>query len=77
MAAPIGAYSLPVDTMVWLGTVIMSVTMGGAFLVGGVLGAGPMPAMVAAEAKTAGACAPAAAPTVVTAPVAIGSPELR
>ncbi|MET8219710.1 hypothetical protein [Streptomyces hirsutus] len=71
MAAPIGACSLSVDTMVWLGTVIMIGTMGGAFPVGGALGAGPMPAMVAAEAKTAGACAPAAAP------VAIGSPELR
>ncbi|WP_406355560.1 hypothetical protein OHB56_23880 [Streptomyces sp. NBC_01635] len=73
----VGAYSLPVDTMVWLGTVIMIVTMGGAFLVGGALGAGPMLAMVAAEAKTAGACAPAADPAVVTAPVAIDSPELR
>lgn len=73
----VGAYSLPVDTMVWLGTVIMIVTMGGAFLVGGALGSGPMLAMVAAEVKTAGACVPAAASAVVTAPVAIGSPELR
>ncbi|MFC5957089.1 VC0807 family protein [Streptomyces pratens] len=64
----VGAYSLPVDTMVRLGTVLMIVTMGGAFLVGGALGAGPMPAMVAAEVKTAGARVPAAAPTVAAAP---------
>ncbi|MFE9925449.1 VC0807 family protein [Streptomyces sp. NPDC005774] len=72
----VGAYSLPVDTMVWLGTVLMIVTMGGAFLVGGVLGAGPMLAMVAAEVKAAGARVPAAAPTVAASPTA-AAPELR
>jgi len=52
----IGAYALPVDTMVWLGTVMMIVTLVGAFLVGGALGAGPMAAMLAAEARTPGVC---------------------
>ncbi|MEF9905524.1 hypothetical protein [Streptomyces sp. P9-A2] len=70
------AYSRPVDTMVRLGTVLMIVTMGGGFLVGGALGAGPMPAMVAAEVKTAGARVPA--PTAaVPAPTVAASPELR
>ncbi|KMS68873.1 membrane protein [Streptomyces viridochromogenes] len=48
----VGAYTLPVDTMVWLGNVIMVVAMGLGFLVGGALGAGPMAAMVIAEAKS-------------------------
>lgn len=47
----VGVYSLPVDTMVWLGNVIMIVAMVLGFLVGGALGAGPMAAMVAAETK--------------------------
>lgn len=47
----VGAYTLPVDTMVWVGNVIMVVAMGVGFLVGGALGAGPMAAMVVAEAK--------------------------
>lgn len=45
----VGAYTLPVDTMVWLGTVIMIVAMAGGFLVSGALAAGPMAAMLAAE----------------------------
>ncbi|MFE7271480.1 VC0807 family protein [Streptomyces sp. NPDC057623] len=45
-----GAYTLPVDTMVWAGNVIMVVAMGTGFLVSGALGAGPMAAMVVAEA---------------------------
>ncbi|WP_254389154.1 VC0807 family protein [Streptomyces sp. AC550_RSS872] len=48
----VGAYTLPVDTMVWVGNVIMVVAMGVGFLAGGALGAGPMAAMVVAEAKT-------------------------
>ncbi|MFJ7076348.1 VC0807 family protein [Streptomyces sp. NPDC098781] len=50
----VGAYTLPVDTMVWVGNVIMAVAMGLGFLVSGALGAGPMAAMVVAEAKCAG-----------------------
>ncbi|MFH0519382.1 VC0807 family protein [Streptomyces sp. M41] len=47
----VGAYALPVDTMVWAGNVIMVVALGVGLLVGGALGAGPMAAMVIAEAK--------------------------
>lgn len=48
----VGAYTLPVDTMVWGGNVIMVVAMGVGFLVSGALGAGPMAGMVVAEAKS-------------------------
>ncbi|MDT0465982.1 VC0807 family protein [Streptomyces gibsoniae] len=47
----VGAYTLPVDTMVWLGTVIFIVAMALGFLVSGALAAGPMAGMLAAEAK--------------------------
>ncbi len=47
----VGVYSLPVDTMVWLGTVVMIATMALAFLVSGALGAAPMARMIG--------CAPA------------------
>jgi intracellular septation protein A len=50
----VGAYTLPVDTMVWLGTVIMVGAMALGFLVGGALGAGPMAAMLEAELKCGG-----------------------
>lgn len=46
----VGAYTVPVETMVWLGSVVMVVAMGAGFVVGGALGAGPMQAMVAEEA---------------------------
>ncbi|MEU6356799.1 VC0807 family protein [Streptomyces sp. NPDC047072] len=49
----VGAYTLPVDTMVWLGTVIMVVSMSLAFLVSGALAAGPMARMLLAEAAAA------------------------
>ncbi|MET7738054.1 VC0807 family protein [Streptomyces sp. NPDC005402] len=52
----VGAYTLPVDTMVWLGSVVMVVSMVVAFLVSGAIGAGPMARMLIAETKT---CAPA------------------
>ncbi|MFF4034657.1 VC0807 family protein [Streptomyces sviceus] len=52
----VGAYTLPVDTMVWLGSVVMVVSMAVAFLVSGAIGAGPMARMLIAETKT---CAPA------------------
>ncbi|MFF7647932.1 VC0807 family protein [Streptomyces canus] len=48
----VGAYTLPVDTMVWLGSVVMVVSMAVAFLVSGAIGAGPMARMLIAETKT-------------------------
>ncbi|MFJ8947614.1 VC0807 family protein [Streptomyces sp. NPDC102395] len=53
VARVVGAYTVPVDTMVWLGGVVMAVSMAGGFLVSGALGAGPMAAMLAAELKEA------------------------
>lgn len=50
----VGAYTVPVDTMVWLGTVIMIVAMVLGFLVSGALGAGPMAAMLERELKSEG-----------------------
>ncbi|MGQ5594233.1 VC0807 family protein [Streptomyces sp. ESR1.13] len=44
----VGVYTFPVDTMVWLGTVVMIVTMVCAFAVSGALGAGPMVHMIGA-----------------------------
>ncbi|MFK4144607.1 VC0807 family protein [Streptomyces sp. NPDC004065] len=67
----VGAYTLPVDTMVWLGTVIMVVAMLLGFFVSGALAAGPMVHMVIAETKAAGhdAPAPSSAPAGASAPV--------
>ncbi|GGJ64152.1 VC0807 family protein [Streptomyces brasiliensis] len=45
----VGAYTIPVDTMVWLGTVIMCVALGLGFLVSGAIAAGPMAEMLIAE----------------------------
>ncbi|MFG2458499.1 VC0807 family protein [Streptomyces sp. NPDC048523] len=47
----VGAYTLPVDTMVWLGSVVMVGSMAVAFLVSGAIGAGPMAGMLIAETK--------------------------
>ncbi|GAA3048931.1 VC0807 family protein [Streptomyces glomeratus] len=47
----VGAYTLPVDTMVWLGSVILAVAMGLGFFVGGALAAGPMARMLTTEVK--------------------------
>ncbi|MFF7335180.1 VC0807 family protein [Streptomyces sp. NPDC008150] len=47
----VGVYVLPVDTMVWLGSVILAVAMLLGFLLGGGLAAGPMVAMLAAEVR--------------------------
>ncbi|MCX5269359.1 VC0807 family protein [Streptomyces sp. NBC_00199] len=49
----VGAYTVPVDTMVWLGSVIMVVAIVLGIVLGGALGAGPMEAMVSFEAKAA------------------------
>ncbi|MYR63415.1 hypothetical protein GTY54_46875 [Streptomyces sp. SID625] len=50
VARAVGAYTVPVDTMVWLGTVFMVGTLAVAFVISGGLAAGPMEEMVAAEA---------------------------
>jgi hypothetical protein len=47
----VGAYTLPVDTMVWAGSVVMVVSMVVAFLVSGAIGAGPMARMLIAETR--------------------------
>ncbi|MEW2290652.1 VC0807 family protein [Streptomyces sp. NPDC047841] len=47
----VGAYTVPVDTMVWLGAVILIVTMVIAFVVSGGLAAEPMERMLAAEVE--------------------------
>ena len=57
----VGAYTLPVDTMVWLGSVIMIVAMALAFLVSGALAAGPMARMLIAETRTGAPAVPAVA----------------
>ncbi|MEU1045325.1 VC0807 family protein [Streptomyces sp. NPDC005897] len=47
----VGVYTLSVDTMVWLGTVVMIVTMAVAFLVSGALGVVPMARMIGAAVR--------------------------
>ncbi|MGW1605408.1 VC0807 family protein [Streptomyces eurythermus] len=47
----VGAYTVPVDTMVWLGSVVLVVTMAIGFLLSGGLAAGPMEGMLTAEAE--------------------------
>jgi len=49
----VGAYTVPVDTMVWLGGVILAVAVLFGIIVGGALGAGPMESLVRAEAENA------------------------
>ncbi|WP_406458648.1 hypothetical protein OH768_29685 [Streptomyces sp. NBC_01622] len=67
VARVVGVYTLPVDTMVWLGTVVMVGTMGVAAVVSGGLAAGPMADMIAAELKGGDAPAPAVLPSLVVA----------
>ncbi|MFG2790656.1 VC0807 family protein [Streptomyces sp. NPDC048419] len=57
VARVVGAYTIPVDTMVWLGGVLMIGVMALTFLLSGGLAAGPMEAMVRAEAEAAEATA--------------------
>ncbi|MFJ1673466.1 hypothetical protein ACIODT_00240 [Streptomyces sp. NPDC088251] len=52
----VGAYTVPVGTMVWLGTVVVVATMAFAFLVSGRVGAVPMERMIT-EAVGAGRAA--------------------
>ncbi|MGW1728757.1 VC0807 family protein [Streptomyces sp. NPDC002306] len=69
----VGAYTLPVDTMVWLGTVILIVSMVLGFLLSGALAAGRMAHMVIVEARSEGAVAtlPAPAATSTARPTAV------
>ncbi|WP_416966155.1 VC0807 family protein [Streptomyces sp. Agncl-13] len=67
VARVVGAYTLPVDTMVWLGTVVMVGTMVVAAVVSGGLAAGPMAEMIAAELKGGDAPAPAVLPSLAAA----------
>ncbi|MEU2441366.1 VC0807 family protein [Streptomyces rubradiris] len=48
-----GAYTVPVDTMVWLGTVVVVVVLTAAFLVSGGLAAEPMGRLITAETEAA------------------------
>lgn len=57
----VGVYTLPVDTMVWLGSVILVVSMTLAFLVSGALAAGPMARMLIAETKAGAPAVPVVA----------------
>ncbi|MCZ0987689.1 VC0807 family protein [Streptomyces diastatochromogenes] len=61
VARVVGAYTVPVDTMVWLGTVFLIGAMAIAFVVGGGLAVEPMEKMLAAEVEAGTAEAPAAA----------------
>jgi hypothetical protein len=56
----LGAYTIPVDTMVWLGTVFLIGFMAVAFVVSGGLAVEPMEKMLAAEVEAADADAPRA-----------------
>ncbi|MEW2405868.1 VC0807 family protein [Streptomyces griseoviridis] len=49
VARVVGAYTLPVDTMVWLGGVMMIAVMALTFAVSGAFGVGPMERMLTAE----------------------------
>ena len=53
VARVVGVYTLPVDTMVWLGTVVMAVSMVLAFLVSGRFAVVPMAKMLEHERATA------------------------
>ena len=57
----VGAYTVPVDTMVWLGGVIMAVAMAVGFVVSGGLAVEAMKGLLADEVKAAEAAAPAPA----------------
>lgn len=76
VARVVGAYTLPVDTMVWLGSVIMVGTMVVAFVVSGGAAAGPMEGMLAAEVEAGKAGARAGQPeaTTATTPSAAAAP---
>ncbi|MEU5892700.1 VC0807 family protein [Streptomyces sp. NPDC047461] len=52
-ARVVGAYTLPVDTMVWLGSVILAGSMALAFVVSRAVAAEPMARLLVAEVKVA------------------------
>ncbi|MEU5318916.1 VC0807 family protein [Streptomyces sp. NPDC021056] len=52
-ARVVGAYTLPVDTMVWLGSVILAGSMALAFVVSRVVAAEPMARLLVAEVRVA------------------------
>jgi hypothetical protein len=47
----VGAYTLPVDTMVWMGSVVLAVAMTLGFVLSGALAARPMAQLLIAEVK--------------------------
>ena len=49
----VGAFTVPVDTMVWLGSVVLVAAVVAGIVVGGAFGAGPMERMLTAEAEAA------------------------
>ncbi|POX57734.1 hypothetical protein C3492_42060 [Streptomyces sp. Ru62] len=57
----VGAYTIPADTMVWLGSVILVGAMAVGFVVSGGLAVGPMERMLAAEVEAGRAERPAVA----------------
>ncbi|MEV5149582.1 VC0807 family protein [Streptomyces sp. NPDC052727] len=57
----VGAYTIPVDTMVWLGSVILIAAMAIGMVVSGGLAVGPMERMLAAEVEAGRAERPAVA----------------
>ncbi|MGQ4390551.1 VC0807 family protein [Streptomyces sp. SAS_270] len=67
IARIVGAYTIPVDTMIWLGGVIMIGVMAVTFLVSGGLAAGPMEGILAAEVKDSEAAAATTEPAVAVA----------
>ncbi|KIE23390.1 membrane protein [Streptomyces sp. MUSC 125] len=70
VARVVGAYTVPVDTMVWLGSVFLVVAMVIGFVVGGGLVVAPMERMLAAEVE-AGATERPARPVQCARAVAI------
>ncbi|MER6212289.1 VC0807 family protein [Streptomyces sp. NPDC001642] len=67
IARIVGVYTLPVDTMVWLGTVVMIGTIAVTSVISGGVAVGPMAEMIDAELKTEDAPAPAVMPSLLAA----------
>ncbi|MFJ8140177.1 VC0807 family protein [Streptomyces sp. NPDC096013] len=67
VARIVGVYTLPVDTMVWLGTVVMIGTIAVTSVISGGVAVGPMAEMIDAELKPADAPAPAVMPSLAVA----------
>ena len=61
IARIVGVYVLPVDTMVWLGTIAVTSVVGGGVAVG------PMAQMIDAEVKGGDLPSPAVVPSLVAA----------